>query len=77
MAKKAAIQNRRPYPEKHLGVPVGQWRQKKRQEWKLLMNALSTFTYGCAYTPTHQDLYELQKLAVRIEEDLQGNWVAW
>ncbi len=69
--------NRRPYPAKHLGVPVKQWRQSKRQEWKLLMNALSTFTYGCAYTPVHHDLYELQKLATRIADDLEGEWVAW
>lgn len=68
----------RPFPAKHLRQPHAKaWRQKKRQEWKLLMNALDTFIYGCAYTPVHADLYELQKLAIRIHEDMQGEWIAW
>jgi hypothetical protein len=71
-----SVVKRHRYP-KHLGVPAKVWRQKKRQEWKLLMNALDSFTSGCAYTPVHSDLYELQKLATRIEDDLKGEWIAW
>lgn len=62
---------------KHLGCTPEAWRQEKRQQWKLVMNALDDFTRGCAYTPTHHDLFELQKLAKRIKEDLAGEWVAW
>ena len=65
------------FPTKHLGGTANDWRQKKRQEWKLVVNAVQTFEYGCAYTPTHADLYELQKLARRISEDLEDEWIAW
>lgn len=65
------------FPTKHLCTTPKAWRQGKRQQWKLLMNALDTFKYGCAYTPVFPDLYELEKLAIRIQGDLKGEWIAW
>lgn len=71
------MKRRHRFPAKHLGMTVGQWRQQKRQEWKTVRNAIQTFTFGSAYTPVHPDLYELEKLATRISEDLEGDWIAW
>jgi hypothetical protein len=68
---------RHRFPSTHLRCTEREWRQKKRQEWKLLVNALNTFQWGAAYTPVHADLHDLEKLARRILEDLEGDWIAW
>lgn len=61
----------------HLDSTPEEWRQKKRQEWKLLVNALRDFEWGAGFTPVGADLHQLQRLVLRMEEDLQGEWVAW
>lgn len=63
--------------EKHLGMPFAEWRQKKRQEWAVVMRGLKVFEYGAAYTPAGNDLYELRRAADRIEEALREEWVSW
>lgn len=63
--------------ENHLGMSIEDWRLKKRQQWHVVMNALNLFTYGSAYTPTGNDLYELQKSADRIKEAMEEDWVCW
>ena len=67
---------KRRFP-KHLGATADEWRQKKRQEWKRLMHALDEYQHGAAYTPNGDDLHALQRCARRIEEDLEGDWIAW
>ena len=71
------IAHKRVLTERHLGMPIADWRLKKRQEWRVVMNALSVFDYGCAYTPAGNDLYELQRSANRIAEALDSDWVCW
>ena len=63
--------------EAHLGMPFDEWRLKKRQQWKAVINALDLFTYGCAYTPAGNDLFEMQKAADRINEIMAVDWVSW
>ncbi len=63
--------------EAHLRMPIAEWRAKKRTEWKHLMAALSLFTYGSAYTPAGNDLFEIQKAADRISESMKDEWVCW
>ena len=63
--------------ERHLGMPWDQWRQKKRQEWKDILNAIDRFNVGCAYTPAHRELYEVQRIMRRITEDMAHDWVSW
>ena len=62
---------------KHLGSTPDEWRRKKRQEWKLVMNALQDFEWGAGYVPVTADLYQLSHLSRRIAEDLEGDWIAW
>lgn len=61
----------------HLNSTPDEWRQKKRQEWKLVMNALKDFEWGAGFTPANTDFYHIQRLVRRVEEDLQGEWIAW
>lgn len=76
---KAQIQTHRKkrLTENHLGMTIEDWRLKKRQQWRAVMNALSLFNFGSAYTPTGNDLYELQKSADRINEAMAEDWVCW
>lgn len=67
----------RKHTEKHLGMPIEEWRQKKRQEWHELMAALQRFEFGAAYTPAGTDLFELRRAANRINEALQDDWICW
>jgi hypothetical protein len=61
----------------HLRTTPKVWRQLKRQQWKLVLNALDDFHNGSAFTPVGHDLYDLQRLAERIRQDLRGPWVNW
>jgi hypothetical protein len=36
--------------EKHLGMSVGDWRVKERQEWRAVVNAIKAFNFGELYT---------------------------
>jgi 3-polyprenyl-4-hydroxybenzoate decarboxylase len=71
------IAQKRLMTERHLQMPFEEWRTKKRQQWRALMNALDLFTYGSAYTPVGHDLYEMQKAADRIKEAMAEDWVCW
>jgi hypothetical protein len=73
----AVAKRKRLQTEAHLGMPIAEWRLKKRQQWRAVMNAMSLFTYGCAYTPAGNDLYEMQKAADRINDAMQADWVCW
>jgi hypothetical protein len=67
----------RSYPAEYLGGTAHEWRQMKRQEWKAVLDALSRFEVGSAYTPAGADLYYLRREADRIWDNLQGEWIAW
>ena len=69
--------SKKPKFPQHLHSTPDEWRQKKRQEWKLVMNALQDFEWGAGYVPVTADLYQLSRLARRIAEDLEGDWIAW
>lgn len=71
------IARKRLQTEAHLGMPIAEWRLKKRQQWRTVMNAINLFAYGSAYTPTGNDFYELQKSADRIKESMSDDWVCW
>lgn len=68
---------RRMFTERHLRMTIEDWRLKKRQEWRAVMSALELFTFGSAYTPTGNDLYELQRSADRIARAMKDDWVCW
>lgn len=72
-----AVTQKRRSTETHLGMPWAEWQTKKRQEWHAVMKALDIFRFGAAYTPVCGDLYEVQKVATRIEESLDRDWVSW
>jgi hypothetical protein len=76
-ARQSVIASKRLLTETHLRMPIAEWRLKKRQEWRVVMNALALFTYGCGYTPAGNDLYELQRAADRINAALDADWVCW
>lgn len=71
------IVSKRLSTERHLRMSIEDWRAKKRQEWRQVLNALDLFTYGCAYTPAGNDLYEMQKAADRVKESMEEDWVCW
>lgn len=74
---KGRSSRKRLLTEAHLQMPIEEWRLKKRQQWRALMNALDLFTYGSAYTPVGHDLYEMQKAADRIKDAMAEDWVCW
>ena len=74
-AKAMAQRERRT--ELHLGMTLGDWRTKKRQEWATLCRALEVFNYGSAYTPAGDDLDHLERAARRITEALKQDWICW
>lgn len=76
-ASSRLIAQKRLSVESHLRMPIAEWRLKKRQEWRSVMSALSVFNYGSAYTPTGNDLFELQRAAERIKEAMAEDWVCW
>jgi hypothetical protein len=63
--------------EAHLGMPIADWRLKKRQQWRVVLNALRLFEFGAAYAPVGNDLYEMRKAADRIMESMEQDWVCW
>lgn len=71
------IARKRLQTEAHLGMPIAEWRLKKRQEFGAIMRALQLFQFGAAYTPAGNDLYEMAKSADRIKEALEDDWICW
>ena len=67
----------RSFPAGHLGGTAAEWRQKKRQEWKAVMDALSAFERGAAYTPTGNDIHWIRQHVDQVWDNLQGLWIAW
>lgn len=77
MRKKPKPLTKQQQVEKHLGMPMADWRTKKRQEWRAVMNALRLFEFGAAYTPAGNDWYVLQKAADRVKESMEDDWICW
>lgn len=81
MAKKKRVRkptyDKKRSTENHLRMSIEDWRLKKRQEWWAVVHALELFSYGSAYTPTGNDLYEMEKAANRIKESMADDWVCW
>lgn len=74
---KRQVAEKRLSTEAQLGMTIEEWRLKKRQEWRAVVTAIEKFTYGCAYTPTGNDFYELTRTSERITETLKDDWVCW
>jgi len=67
----------RSFPSGHLKCTAAEWRQQKRQEWKAVVDAVSVFEHGAAYTPTGTDVHWIRRAVDRVWENLQGDWIAW
>lgn len=74
---KMAATRKRLSTEAHLQMSVEDWRTRKRQQWRVILNAVDLFTYGSAYTPVGADLYEMTKAMNRISVEMEDDWVCW
>ncbi len=63
--------------ERHLGMTIEDWRVKKRQEWRAVMDAIRRFDFGSAYTPVGHDLFDVHRAVNRINDTLDVDWVCW
>jgi hypothetical protein len=61
-------------PSSWTGTPQ-EWRECKRSEWSVVVRALDKFTWGSAYVPAGDDLYQVQRAVARITEAMNENWV--
>ena len=74
--RRATVPPKREFPS-HLGTTPEEWRNKKRTEWREVMQAIERYEYGSAYTPANSALYHLHKLAYQISDALEPTWEVW
>lgn len=50
-----------------------EWRKRKRQEWRVVMKAATTFLHGAAYTPADTKLPIFYPDMLRAMEEIKKN----
>lgn len=57
------------------GITRRQWKSIKRQEMRFLCKYMSRFRNGCAYTPAHRRIEDLEQILNEMQDSLSiKNW---
>lgn len=54
-------------------LTMRQWKAKKRKEFREIKKAFNSFRDGCAFTPVHHKIHDLEETIDAMWEELK-NW---